>query len=90
MVKPAEGARVDKVRNLMNKILVEVIQVLQHLSTIVNSWGKGNALEGENYWGLKLTNQILEIFKRVGAIFILDRITGEIIGQKRRIFTFQS
>ena len=67
MVKSAGDARVDPVRNLINKTLVEVIPVSQNLRTIVNSWGKGDALDSENYRGLEewLVKLIKPVLKNV-------------------------
>ena len=67
MVKSAGDARVDPVSNLINKTLVEVIPVSQNLRTIVKSWGKGDALDSENYRGLEewLVKLIKPVLKNV-------------------------
>ena len=45
------------------------------LSTIVNCHkGKGDALEGENYRGLKLTDQILKVAESIDAALFDARI----------------
>ena len=58
ILKTAVEAGVGMITDLVNQIIVEgVIPAEKKLSTIVKySKGKGDALEKENYGGLKLTS----------------------------------
>ena len=67
MVKVAEEAGVDMITDLLlNHIIAGVIPADWKLGTIVSCYKeKRNALEIENCRGLKLTDQILKIARRI-------------------------
>ena len=75
MVEAAEEGGLDMITALVNQIAVQgVISAEWKLKSTVNCYKEGSVLERENYRGLKITDQILNIAKKVLEMLMRQQV----------------
>ena len=76
MVKASEDTGIELITSLANQIIKDcVIPQDWQSSVIVNCFkGKGDALDGGNYRGLKLVDQVMKVIERVIGKLLRERI----------------